>query len=85
METAAEFQDLLQHTSDRILRALKPPNGGPPTARTAWELKMELKVPNSLLYIALGTLVRDERIVIEPHELTYKVRAHATATIPSQV
>ena len=51
--------------------------------RTAWELKMELKVPNSVLYLALGLLLQQDRIEIAPHELTYRVRKDVS-TVPSE-
>lgn len=84
MEGSSEFQDLLKQTSEKVLRALDASPDGP-EGRSAWELKVELKVPNALLYLALGSLSRDGVIEIAPRELSYRIkRAHASKLVPGQ-
>ncbi|MBI4052015.1 MAG: hypothetical protein HY400_05875 [Elusimicrobia bacterium] len=41
---------------------------------SAWELKIALKIPNSLLYMALGILIREGFIQLSQDGFTYKVR-----------
>lgn len=69
----SEFRDLVYHTADRVVQALDSASGNG-SGRTAWDLKLELKTPAPLLYMALGVLVREGQIELEPHELTYRVR-----------
>lgn len=77
---SAEFSEHVRLTAEKVLRLLDEPSGG----RTAWELKLELKVPNAVLFLALGRLAREGRIEIEPQELTYRVRRNVPATASSQ-
>ena len=80
--SASEFGELLKTTSARVLRLLDEPSAA--GGRTAWELKMELKVPNAVLYLALGRLAGEGAVEIEPQELSYRVRRNVPATAPSQ-
>ena len=87
MDGAADFKEHLRRTSDRIMQALDAPEGehGTPVERTAWDLKLELKIPQSLLYLALGSLLREHRVELLSRELTYVVRKNVSASVPSQV
>ena len=88
MEGSNEFKDLLNATAQRVLRVLDAPaaaGGQASEGRSAWELKIELKVPNALIYLALGALCRDGLIEIAPRELTYRIkRTHAPSMVPGQ-
>ena len=89
MAASSEFKETIERTAERVLKALAEnpqspaPSAGAPEGRTAWDLKLELKVPNALIFLALGALVRDGRIELEPEGLTYRIHHHAKATIPS--
>jgi hypothetical protein len=86
MEGSPEFRDLLAKTAQRVLQSLdRPAAGGEgPVPSTAWELKLQLKVPNALLYLALGWLAREGQIEMTPQDWTYRIRRHAPAPAASQ-
>ncbi|MFH1726010.1 MAG: hypothetical protein ABII00_15490 [Elusimicrobiota bacterium] len=82
--SADDFRGQLEETARRVLDSLgqgapDKPRGG----RTAWDLKMELKVSHTVLHMALGMLVERGRVVLRPDQLTHIVepapRPHAEA------
>ena len=79
----SDFDQSVRQTAERILAAVEAaPLSGNVKGLTAWDLKLELKVSNSALFLALGWLVRDGKVSLEPHDFTFKVAltAHATPT-----
>lgn len=73
-----DFDRELEETSRRVLAALSPSDGRPP-CRTAWELKLALKVPHTLLHLSLGTLLARGKVSLRPDKLTYLVEPAAAA------
>lgn len=62
------FKENITATSSKILELLKDKE-----YLTSWQIKVNLNVPNSLLYLALGSLENQNKIAIEPDGLNYKV------------
>lgn len=60
--------DELESTAREILRAVDSGK-----ARTAWELKMLLKVPHTRLHLALGMLIARGQVSVRPDRLTFVV------------
>jgi hypothetical protein len=76
----SELTELVRQTAARVLRLLDDSQAD----RTAWDLKMELKVPNAVLFMSLGVLVAEGAVEVEPQELTYRVRRNVPAPVPGQ-
>lgn len=68
MKTAAEFSREVDAAADRVSAALS--SGSP---KTAWDLKMELKLPHTLLHLALGSLLSQGRVSLRPEGYTLLV------------
>ena len=68
---SAEYKDAVESTAERVLSALSA--GGAPASKTAWDLKIELKVPHTLLHVSLGLLLAQGRIALRPDGYTYAV------------
>ncbi|HVE13460.1 MAG TPA: hypothetical protein VNI01_08715 [Elusimicrobiota bacterium] len=66
-ESAAEFREEVAEAAKRVLMALSHGR------RTAWELKLELKVSHTVLHLALGALLERGKISLQPDHLTYVV------------
>ena len=66
----SDFATQLDSIAERILAELEAAG----QAKTAWELKLRLKIPLSELYLALGRLERDGCIHIAPEGLSYRVQ-----------
>ncbi len=62
------FNENIESASTRILDFL---NQKPNT--NTWELKINLQVSSSLLYLALGRLTAQDKISIEQDGINYKV------------
>ena len=62
------FKENINATSSKILELLKDKE-----SLTTWQIKVSLNVSSSLLYLALGSLVNQNKISIEPDGLNYKV------------
>lgn len=56
---AAEYGAAVAEVSERALEALKEP-------RSTWDLKIELKVPHTVLHLALGRLLAEGKIALRP-------------------
>lgn len=69
--TQQEFQAQVEETAGRILAALASGR------KTAWDLKVELKITHTLLHLALGALLGRGRVRLAPDRLTYAVEAVA--------
>lgn len=72
-ELISDQHDSVRQNAERVLGALETPDG--PRTMTAWDLKLDLKLPNSALYLALGWLAREGKIALEPQDFTYRVSA----------
>ncbi|MBI5244456.1 MAG: hypothetical protein HY922_12390 [Elusimicrobia bacterium] len=66
-----EFKDAVESTAGRVLAALSA--GGLPASKTAWDMKIELRVPHTMLHLALGLLIAQGRISVRPDGYTYSV------------
>jgi len=78
MADAEGFRQELEELSSRVLESL----GG--SGKSAWELKMELKVSHTALHLALGMLIERGRLTLAPESLTHRVvPAGADAGAPS--
>ena len=62
------FKENITATSSKILELLKDKE-----SLTSWQIKVNLNISSSLLYLALGSLENQNKIVIEPDGLNYKV------------
>lgn len=62
------FKENITATSSKILELLKDKEN-----LTSWQIKVSLNISSSLLYLALGSLENQNKIVIEPDGLNYKV------------
>lgn len=62
------FKENIVATSSKILELLKDKE-----SLTSWQIKISLNVSSSLLYLALGSLENQNKIMIEPDGLNYKV------------
>ena len=62
------FKENIVATSSKILELLKDKE-----SLTSWQIKISLNVSSSLLYFALGSLENQNKIMIEPDGLNYKV------------
>ena len=62
------FKENITATSSKILELLKDKE-----SLTTWQIKVGLNISSSLLYLALGSLENQNKIVIEPDGLNYKV------------
>ena len=62
------FKENIVATSSKILELLKDKE-----SLTSWQIKVSLNVSSSLLYLALGSLENQNKIMIEPDGLNYKV------------
>ena len=62
------FKENITATSTKILELLKDKE-----SLTTWQIKVSLNISSSLLYLALGSLENQNKIIIEPDGLNYKV------------
>ncbi|MBO4706984.1 MAG: hypothetical protein J5594_00255 [Elusimicrobiaceae bacterium] len=62
------FKENITATSSKILELLKDKEN-----LTSWQIKVSLNISSSLLYLALGSLENQNKVVIEPDGLNYKV------------
>ncbi len=62
------FKENIVATSSKILELLKDKE-----SLTSWQIKISLNISSSLLYLALGSLENQNKIMIEPDGLNYKV------------
>ena len=69
MKTAAEFSLEVDAAAARVSEAISS------SAKTAWDLKMELKVPHTLLHLALGSLLARGKVILRPEGYTLRVEA----------
>jgi hypothetical protein len=67
-ETTVKFGEEIEATARQILAAVSSGK-----ARTAWDLKMHLKVPHTRLHLALGMLLAQGSVTLKPERLTYAV------------
>lgn len=72
----AGFKLEVAETAGRVLESLASGK-----ARTAWELKMQLKVSHTKLHMAIGMLLERGGISVRPDRLTYAL-APASAAAP---
>ena len=72
MKTAAEFSREVDDAAARISAALSSSH------KTAWDLKMELKVPHTLLHLALGSLLARGKVILRPEGYTLRVEAEGS-------
>ncbi|MEK7743731.1 MAG: hypothetical protein AAB578_05030 [Elusimicrobiota bacterium] len=77
MTTAAEFSREVEDAAARVLGALSS------SPKTAWELKMELKVPHTLLHLALGSLLARGKVSLRPEGYTLRVSEDRTDAAPA--
>lgn len=68
----SEFSEQINVLSNQITQYLEQQTAG----TTAWDLKLQLKAPLSQIYLALGTLLKDNRIRITPEQLTYRIQTN---------
>ena len=71
-----EFRKEIEETAARTLAALARGR------RTAWEIKLELKVSHTALHLALGMLLERGKISLNPDKLTYLVEPVGAASEP---
>ena len=64
----SDFPNQIDALAGRVLKELKPD-----APATAWEMKLKLKVPLSVLYMALGQLMKDELVRVAPEGLSYRI------------
>ncbi len=76
MKTAAEFSSEVDGAAARVSAALSS------SPKTAWELKMELKVPHTLLHLALGSLLARGKVSLRPEGYTLRVEEERTGAAP---
>jgi len=69
----ASFVAELESTAKDILAAVESGK-----ARTAWELKMLLKVPHTRLHLSLGMLLARGQVSVRPDRLTFVVERART-------
>jgi hypothetical protein len=74
---AREFQTLVDATAGRVAAALAS------EPKTAWDLKMELKVPHTLVHIALGRLLGEGKVALRPEGYTILAQALRPAEAPA--
>ena len=74
MKTAAEFSLEVDAAAARVSEAVSS------SAKTAWDLKMELKVPHTLLHLALGSLLSRGKVSLRPEGYTLLVEAGPTGS-----
>ncbi|MFA6093252.1 MAG: hypothetical protein WCU88_13350 [Elusimicrobiota bacterium] len=67
-------QGFAEEIADLAERLDKSVAAGP---KTAWDLKLELRVPHTTLHLALGRLLAQGRIRIQPDAFTLHVEAAA--------
>ena len=79
MEGAAEFLTRAQETAKRLLEVLETPEAA--EGMTSVRLAAELRVPKSVLFVALGALLRDGAVEIAPQGLTYLIRKHGAPSL----
>ncbi|MBI4656374.1 MAG: winged helix-turn-helix domain-containing protein [Elusimicrobia bacterium] len=60
----------VKNTAAKIIEELKNQKG----CMTSWDLKLKLHLSNSSIYIALGWLLNQNKIAVQPEDLTYKVK-----------
>ncbi|MBI3296891.1 MAG: hypothetical protein HYZ75_01915 [Elusimicrobia bacterium] len=76
---SGDYKGELERLAAKVLESLTRPGGA--RGRTAWELKMELKVPHTSVFAALGILLERKAVDLTPQELTVLVTP-AGATVP---
>jgi len=64
----AGFREEIAATASRVLETLAAGK-----ARTAWELKMQLKVSHTRLQLAVGMLLERGCVSVRPERLTYAI------------
>lgn len=69
MSDQIKFADVISDTSEKIMEILTVEG-----ETTAWDIKMKLHLSSSILYLALGHLLSQNKIVLSPHDLTYRVK-----------
>lgn len=62
------FNATVKETAEKIMSVLNEHN-----QLTSWDIKMNLKISSSLLYLALGYLVKENKITIIPKGLIYQI------------
>ena len=77
MKTAAEFSREVEDAAARVRAALCA------SPKTAWELKMELKIPHTLLHLALGSLLAQGKVSLRPEGYTLRVSQDPADAAPS--
>ena len=68
----SDWKSEIETVAQKVLRSVSSGK-----ARTAWELKMQLKVSHTRLHLALGILLERGSITMRPEKLTYVVEPAA--------
>lgn len=68
MSEQVKFADIIADTAKKIMEILTSEK-----EITSWDIKMKLHLSSSMLYLALGYLLSQNKIALSPHDLTYKV------------
>lgn len=69
MQEEDKHKEILIKNAEQIIKALKNAGG----TSTSWELKLKLRLSGSALYLALGRLEAENKIILLPEDLNLKV------------
>ncbi len=62
------FKETVWASSAKIMDFLKDKQSA-----TSWQIKVALRISSSLMYLALGVLLCEGKITVEPEGLNYKI------------
>lgn len=62
------FKETVWASSAKIMDFLKDKDSA-----TSWQIKVALRISSSLMYLALGVLLSEGKITVEPEGLNYKI------------
>lgn len=62
------FKENIQANATKVLEFIKDKE-----STTSWQIKVALNISNSAVFLALGLLVEQNKISVEPSGLNYKV------------
>jgi hypothetical protein len=68
MSDQVKFADVISDASGKIMEMLLAEG-----ETTSWDIKMKLHLSSSMLYLALGHLLSQNKIILSPQDLTYRV------------
>ncbi|MFC1521317.1 hypothetical protein ACFL6Y_02795 [Elusimicrobiota bacterium] len=76
----------IKHNANRIIQALQETAGNDPShSEEVMHLKLKLELSASKIFLALGWLVANGKIAIEPSEFGYRVSIGKLANIACEI